>query len=160
MTIDVMGAPNDYEGKCRDYIRQNHVAAEQIGFAESVHTAADAIRLTGGAVVKTVVLAIGDGKRFIACLVRGEDKVDLARIRALVSTGAVRVATRDEVLAATGYPAGGVPPFGHGLETFVDEAVVRLDIVVAGGGSDKVLVKTTAKELVRVTKARLAKLAQ
>ena len=158
MTIDVMGAPNDYEGKCRDYIRQNRIAAEQVAFAESVHTAADAIRLTGGAVVKTVVLAIREG--FIACLVRGEDKVDLAKVRALVGTGAVRVATRDEVLAHTGYPAGGVPPFGHGLETFVDEAVVRLDIVVAGGGSDKVLVKTTAKELVRVTKARLAKLAQ
>jgi prolyl-tRNA editing enzyme YbaK/EbsC (Cys-tRNA(Pro) deacylase) len=161
-------AGKDYAAKCREYIERHRVAAEQMVFPESVHTAADAIRLTGASlpVVKTVVLAVGsqgnEGQpvRFIACLLRGEHKVDLAKIRAIMGTGAVRVATREEVLIKTGYPAGGVPPFGHGLDTLMDEAVVGLDMVTAGGGSDKALVKTTAQELLRITGARIVKIAR
>jgi prolyl-tRNA editing enzyme YbaK/EbsC (Cys-tRNA(Pro) deacylase) len=42
----------------------------------------------------------------------------------------------------------------------MDEAVVGLDMVTAGGGSDKALVKTTARELLRITGARIVKIAR
>lgn len=176
-----------YAKKCKAFIDKRHIKAEQLHFSECVHTAADAIRLIaakadakgkgktgkGGAanalvVVKTVVLAaryaIGpegvEETHFIACILRGDKKVDMGAMRDVLGTGRVKTATRDEVLEQTGYPAGGVPPFGHNLSTYIDDEAMELTDVIAGGGSDRALIKTTMKEIAAVTQAHVARIAK
>jgi prolyl-tRNA editing enzyme YbaK/EbsC (Cys-tRNA(Pro) deacylase) len=53
----------------------------------------------------------------------------------------VKIATPEQVLAWTGYPAGGVPPFGHPtrLRTWVDPAVLERETVYGGGGAESTL---------------------
>ncbi|MEK6822440.1 MAG: YbaK/EbsC family protein [Nanoarchaeota archaeon] len=171
----------DYASKCRIFIEKNNIIAQHRVFDERVHTAQAAADLLGVGVdeivknrpddgmavlearkrarflcVKTVVLKVGG--KFIACILKGGDKVDLGKVRTLRGTGDVRVAKPDEVLEATGYPVGGVPPFGHGLEVYIDEAVIALSTVHAGGGSDHALVTLRTKELVRTTGAIIVRL--
>ena len=144
----------DYAAKCKDYIQQNGIAAEQVFFTGTVRTAKEAADMLGiplDQIVKTVVLYV-HGK-FIACILRGSDKVDFAKVRKMMDSGDVRIATRDEVLSATGYPVGGVPPFGYDLPFYIDNGVMTLPVCYAGGGSDQALVKMTPNELIKATKA-------
>jgi len=56
-----------------------------------------------------------------------------------------------------GYPAGGVPPFGHRsrLPVLVDQAVVDLreryaDRIFGGGGDDHTMLELSVSELLRI----------
>lgn len=62
------------------------------------------------------------------------------------------------MLAKTGYPAGGTPPFGFAATFLMDERVFERDFVYAGGGSEHGLIKITPRELQRVNGARVAKI--
>jgi len=61
----------------------------------------------------------------------------------------------ESVLRITGYPAGGVPPFGHvtAVPILLDRAVVAWDMVFGGGGDDHTLLRIAPAELARVTEA-------
>ncbi len=57
-----------------------------------------------------------------------------------------------------GYPAGGVPPFGHrtALPVILDETILALNdryagLIFAGGGDDRTMMELTVAELIRVT---------
>ena len=62
------------------------------------------------------------------------------------------------VLDLLGYPAGGVPPFGHrtALPVIVDAAILDLrqrfdGVIFGGGGDDRTMMRLTVDELLRVT---------
>ena len=67
----------------------------------------------------------------------------------------IKLADAETVLRLTGYPAGGVPPFGHPapLLTLLDRAVLAWDAVYGGGGDDRTLLRVAPGELARVTGA-------
>jgi prolyl-tRNA editing enzyme YbaK/EbsC (Cys-tRNA(Pro) deacylase) len=74
-----------------------------------------------------------------------------------VSRKKVRMAAADVVLEVTGYPAGGVPPFGHrtAVPALLDAAVLagRADdaaTVYGGGGDEETMLEITLAELLRV----------
>ncbi len=52
----------------------------------------------------------------------------------------------------TGYPVGGVPPFGYPgrVTALLDEAIRKWDVVYAGGGDDRTLLRIAVDELARV----------
>ena len=92
-------------------------------FPEGTKTAADAaaaIGVTVGQIVKSLVFGV-DGE-IVMALVSGSNQLDEKKL-ALAAGGAkcARV-DADAVREATGYPIGGVPPFGHTtqLRVFVD----------------------------------------
>ncbi len=162
-----------YAKKCKRFITTRGVKAEQLHFKESVHTVKDAIRLTaakgtGLVVVKTIVLAaryaVGEegveDTHYVACVVRGDKRVDLGKMRDVLGTKKIRIATPKEVLEHTGYPAGGVPPFGYDLPLYIDDDAMELSGVLAGGGSDRALVRTTMKEIARVTDAHVERISR
>jgi len=99
-------------------------------FPEGTKTAADAataIGVTVGQIVKSLVMA----------LVSGSNQLDEKKL-ALAAGGAkcARV-DADAVREATGYPIGGVPPFGHStqLRVFVDPDLLQYDEVWAAAGT-------------------------
>ncbi len=151
-----IAAEMDYAEKCRNYLEENEILAEQLIIAGNVKTAADAamqLRVPIESIVKTVVLSVGDS--FFAVIVRGDAKVDLAKVREFSGTGKVRMATKEEVLAATGYPVGGVPPVGHSLKTCVDESITSLDFCYAGGGNETTLLRMAPEEIIRANNAQI-----
>ena len=107
-------------------------------FPEGTKTAADAaaaIGVTVGQIVKSLVFGVDN--EIVMALVSGSNQLDEKKL-ALAAGGAkcARV-DADAVREATGYPIGGVPPFGHAtqLRVFVDPDLLQHDEVWAAAGT-------------------------
>jgi prolyl-tRNA editing enzyme YbaK/EbsC (Cys-tRNA(Pro) deacylase) len=114
------------------------VAVEPRRFPEGTKTAADAAAAIGcevGQIVKSLIFAV-DGEVVLA-YVSGANQLDEAKLAA--AAGGVRCSRvdADVVREATGFPIGGVPPFGHTtvLRVFVDPDLLAFDIVWAAAGT-------------------------
>ena len=107
-------------------------------FPEGTKTAADAaaaIGVTVGQIVKSLVFGVDN--EIVMAVVSGSNQLDEKKL-ALAAGGAkcARV-DADAVREATGYPIGGVPPFGHStqLRVFVDPDLLQYDEVWAAAGT-------------------------
>jgi Cys-tRNA(Pro) deacylase len=123
-------------------------------FPEGTRTADDAARAIGcdvGQIVKSLVFLL-DGAPVMA-LVSGTNRLDEQKLADALGGSDVARADADSVRAATGYPIGGVPPFGHltQLRTVVDEDLVRYEEVWAAAGTPRDVFSISPGELVRVT---------
>ena len=99
-------------------------------FPDGTKTAADAAAAIGvavGQIVKSLVFAV-DGEIVMAYM-SGANQLDEKKLA--VAAGGAKCARvdADAVRAATGYPIGGVPPFGHAkqLRVFVDPDLLQYD---------------------------------
>ena len=132
--------PNDAHPaneRVRAYAEQRGVTVEITALDESTHTAleaADAIGVALGQIVKSLVFmapldpARDDGElQLVVALVRGTDRVDLAKLASVCGHPRLRRASAREARRATGYTIGGVPPFAH-----EQQAVVVMDPALDG----------------------------
>jgi prolyl-tRNA editing enzyme YbaK/EbsC (Cys-tRNA(Pro) deacylase) len=133
-------------------------------YPEGTKTAADAARAIGvdvGQIVKSLVFMVGEAP--VLALVSGPNRLDEAKLAAATPDGGpVRRGDADQVRAATGYPIGGVPPFGHPspLPTFVDEDLLGYDVLWAAAGTPRHNFAITPGDLVRATGGVVADLKQ
>ncbi len=110
------------------------------------------------AIVKSLVFMVeyaGGDRRPAVALVPGDRRLDTAKLASAAGgTRSVR-ATLDEVRIATGYAAGGTPPFGHAtpVSVFADVALRRHDEVWAAGGTPDTVFPLSIAELERSTAA-------
>jgi prolyl-tRNA editing enzyme YbaK/EbsC (Cys-tRNA(Pro) deacylase) len=131
-------------------------------FPEGTRTAADAARAVGCAVeqiVKSLVF-VADESPVIA-LVSGANRVDVAKLRDLIGADAVRRADGDEARAATGFPIGGIPPFGHAgpLTVLVDRDLLAHEGLWAAAGLPDAVFSIRPDDLVRASGGRVADVA-
>src|SRR4029079_2104805 len=101
-----------------------------------------------------------DGEPVVA-LVSGSNRVDEQKLAdAAGGAGAIRP-DASVVRAATGFPIGGIPPFGYPapLRTFVDRDLVGHDVVWAACGMPHVNFATNPGDLVAVPGADVCDLA-
>jgi prolyl-tRNA editing enzyme YbaK/EbsC (Cys-tRNA(Pro) deacylase) len=88
-------------------------------FPEGTKTAEDAARAVGcsvSAIVKSLVFVVIDdegSEEPVVALVPGDLRLDTDRLAAVAGATGSRRASLDEVRQATGFAAGGTPPFGH-----------------------------------------------
>jgi prolyl-tRNA editing enzyme YbaK/EbsC (Cys-tRNA(Pro) deacylase) len=130
-------------------------------FPAGTRTAADAAAAVGvdvGQIVKSLVFPV-DGDPVVA-LVSGPNRLDEARLSAAAGGGKVARADADAVRAATGFPIGGVPPFGHPgpLPTFVDRDLLAYEVVWAAAGTPRHVFPITPADLLRLSDATPADL--
>lgn len=130
-------------------------------FPDGTRTADDAARAIGcqvGQIVKSLVFLL-DGSPVVA-LVSGANRLDEGRLAAALGGRDVGRADADTVRSATGYPIGGVPPFGYPapLPTAVDEDLLAFDEVWAAAGTPRDVFPVAPSDLVRVTSATVAPL--
>ncbi len=99
-------------------------------FPEGTKTAADAAAAIGvavGQIVKSLVFAV-DGE-IVMAYVSGANQLDEKKLAAAAGGAKCSRVDADAVRAATGYPIGGVPPFGHTtqLRIFIDPDLLQYD---------------------------------
>src|SRR5918996_2818135 len=140
-----------------DFLRTAHAEARIEEFPDGTPTAEDAARAVGAPpsqIVKSLVFDC-DGRPVLA-LVPGDRRADLAKIARAPGAGRARVATREEVVAATGFEPGAVAPFPHkGIDlVVVDRSLLTHERVWIGAGSPKHLACVGPHELLRLTKGR------
>jgi prolyl-tRNA editing enzyme YbaK/EbsC (Cys-tRNA(Pro) deacylase) len=109
--------------RVREAAARRGVSIDIVTFDASTHTAqeaADAIGVELGQIVKSLVfVAPADqaredaGLEPVIALVRGTDRVDIARLATAAGMPRMRRATAREASDASGFTIGGIPPFGH-----------------------------------------------
>ena len=107
-------------------------------FPEGTKTAADAATAIGvsvGQIVKSLVFGVDS--EIVMALVSGSNQLDEKKLAAAAGGAKCSRVDADAVRAATGYPIGGVPPFGHStqLRVFVDPDLLQYDEVWAAAGT-------------------------
>jgi Cys-tRNA(Pro) deacylase len=123
-------------------------------FPDGTASAADAALAIGvdlGQIVKSLVFAV-DGECVVA-LVSGDNLLDEAKLARVAGGQQAWREDADTVRDATGFPVGGVPPFGHRepLRVFVDEDLLTFDELWAAAGTPHCNFAIRPDELVRAT---------
>ena len=119
-------------------------------FPAGTKTAADAAAAIGcsvAAIVKSLVFVVGQEP--VLALVPGDLMLDPKKLEVAAGTGPARRATLEEVRSATGFAAGGTPPFGHiqEIRVFADEALRRNDPVWAAAGTPTTVFAISLRDL-------------
>lgn len=151
-------------------VAQLREAAERAGirvelraFVRTTRTARDAAREIGcelAQIVKSLVF-LADGQAVIA-LCGGEDRIDEEALRRHLGVSSVRRASAEEARAATGYPVGGTPPFGHRLplRVVIDPGLLRHEVVWAGAGLPEAVMGLGPADLLRGSGGRVVPIAE
>ena len=135
---------------------------EPVEFPEGTRTADDAAAAIGvavGQIVKSMVFLV-DGQPVVA-LVSGSNRVDEQKLARAAGGSSSTRPDANAVRAATGFPIGGIPPFGYPapLPTFVDDDLLAHEVVWAACGMPHVNFAANPKDLVRATGATVADIA-
>ena len=140
------------------FIATNAIAAEIVPVTvetPTVPAAAAALGVSPSQIIKSLLFLVRDQP--VLVIASGETMVDRGILAARFGVGKkqVKLADAETVLRLTGYPAGGVPPFGHPapLPSLLDRAVLAWELVYGGGGDDHTLLRVAPGELARVTAA-------
>lgn len=127
-------------------------------FPEGTKTAQDAANAIGcpvSAIVKSLVFVVIDSdgnEEPVVALVPGDLRLDVGALANTADATGSRRASLDEVRDATGYSAGGTPPFGHttNLRVFADEQLRRNDPVWAAAGTPTTVFPISLADLNRL----------
>ena len=97
--------------------------------------AADAIGVELGQIVKSLIFGV-DGEIVLA-YVSGANQLDETKLAEAAGGVICQRVDADVVRSATGFPIGGVPPFGHStpLRVFIDPDLLQYDEVWAAAGT-------------------------
>ena len=130
------------------------IDVEPVRFPEGSKTAADAAAAIGcdvGQIVKSLIFAV-DGDVVLAC-VSGSNQLDEKKLAAAAGGTRCSRVDADVVREATGFPIGGVPPFGHTstLPVFVDPDLLQYDVVWAAAGTWNDVFSLSPDDLVRAS---------
>ena len=122
-------------------------------FPEGTKTAADAAAAIGvsvGQIVKSLVFGVDS--EIVMALVSGSNQLDEKKLAAAAGGAKCARVDADAVRDATGYPIGGVPPFGHStqLRVFVDPDLLQYDEVWAAAGTWNDNFSANPNDIVRV----------
>ena len=145
--------------KVRDAARELGLGVRVRTLEQSTRTVGDAAAAVGcePAMIAKSIVVVCDGDP-VVCVASGAHRVDVEQVALACDCAEARPATPDEVRAATGFPVGGVPPFGHGLPILFDETLLEHERVWAAAGDSNSLFEVDPHELIRCTSARVVPL--
>ena len=129
----------------------------------TARTAKDAARSLGcevGAIVKSLVFRADD--TFLICLVAGDKRCSLNKLKKIISKRDVCMANADEVKVNTGFSIGGVAPIAHlkKLNILIDQSLGRFESVFAAAGHPNSIFKIKYDQLVQMTKGEVKEITE
>ncbi len=129
-----------------------------IEFDEPVKTVDQAARKVDvEQIVKSIVLVDSNNTPLLVIL-PAKNRISYRKVKALLSVKDVRLANEEEVLAYSGYPVGGVPPFNMLKRALVDREILKNHTAIAGGGDINKLVELHTKDIIEILKPTIADL--
>ena len=121
--------------------------------AKTAKDAAKSLKCETGAIVKSLLLK--EGVNFLICLVAGDKRCSLNKIKKILGKKNVCMASAEEVKQNTGFSIGGVSPIAHikKLNIIIDKSLSRYKDVFAAAGHPNCIFKINYKELIKITRA-------
>ena len=120
----------------------------------SARTAIEAASSLGcevGAIVKSLLFKTENS--FTLCLVAGDRKASIIKIKKTLNIKDVSMASADEVKDVTGFTIGGVSPVGHlnKIDVFIDDSLKRFESLYAAAGHPNCVFKLDFINLQKIT---------
>ena len=127
----------------------------------SARTALEAASSLGcevGAIVKSLLFKTE--QNYTLCLVAGDKKASLNKIKKILNIKDVFMASADEVKNVTGFTIGGVSPIGHlnNIIILIDNSLERFNYLFAAAGHPNCVFKISFKDLNKITKGSIKEL--
>ncbi len=136
---------------CIEYLEQT---------ARTANDAATALGCKVGAIVKSLLFR--REKSFVLCLVSGDKKCSLNKLKKILGEKNVSMANADQVKEITGYTIGGVSPIGHltKVSILVDNNLARFEDIFAAAGHPNCIFKINFEQLLKLTNGKIEELAE
>ena len=120
----------------------------------SARTALEAASSLGceiGAIVKSLLFKTENS--FTLCLVAGDKKASLNKMKKILNIKDLSMASADDVKNITGYTIGGVSPVGHlnKIDIFIDNSLERFTSLFAAAGHPNCVFKINFTDLQKIT---------
>ena len=128
--------------------------------ARTAKDAANSLKCEVGAIVKSLVFRAEN--TFLVCLVAGDKRCSLNKLKKIIEKKDVCMANADEVKVQTGFSIGGVAPIGHlnKLNILIDQSLSRFQNVFAAAGHPNSIFKIEYGQLVQMTKGEIKEITE
>jgi Cys-tRNA(Pro) deacylase len=128
--------------------------------ARTALEAAASLNCEVGAIVKSLLFKAEN--TFILCLVAGDKKGSLNKIKKILNIKDVSMASADEVKDVTGFTIGGVSPIGHlkKINIYIDNSLERFDNLYAAAGHPNCVFKVDYSSLQKMTKGLIKEISE
>ena len=129
----------------------------------SARTAIEAASSLGcevGAIVKSLLFKTENS--FTLCLVAGDRKASIIKIKKTLNIKDVSMASADEVKDVTGFTIGGVSPVGHlnKIDIFIDNSLKRFESLYAAAGHPNCVFKLDFINLQKITNGSIKEISE
>ena len=129
----------------------------------SARTALEAASSLGceiGAIVKSLLFRTENS--FTLCLVAGDKKASLNKIKKTLSIKDVSMASAEDVKNITGYTIGGVSPIGHlnKVDIFIDNSLERFTSLFAAAGHPNCVFEINFTDLQKITNGSIKEITE
>ena len=129
----------------------------------SARTAIEAASSLGcevGAIVKSLLFKTENS--FTLCLVAGDRKASIIKIKKTLNIKDVSMASADEVKDVTGFTIGGVSPVGHlnKIDVFIDNSLKRFESLYAAAGHPNCVFKLDFTDLQKITNGSIKEITE
>ena len=130
---------------------------------KTARTAQDASLALGcevGAIVKSLLFRTENS--FILCLVSGDKKCSLNKLKKITQKNDLCMASPEQVKTQTGYTIGGVSPVGllNDIEIFMDNSLERFDKLYAAAGHPNCIFEINFKKLNEITSSKVMEITE
>ena len=119
--------------------------------ARTAKDAANSLQCKEGAIVKSLLFRAESS--FLICLIAGDRRCSLNKLKKILQKKDVSMANADEVKTNTGFSIGGVSPVAHitNLNVLVDKSLKRFQFVFAAAGHPNCVFRITYDQLIKIT---------
>ena len=149
--------------RVENILKEFDVTQKVIILDSSARTALEAASSLGcevGAIVKSLLFRTENS--FILCLVAGDKKASLNKIKKTLNIRDVSMAAAEDVKKITGYTIGGVSPIGHlkKIDIFIDNSLERFTSLFAAAGHPNCVFKIDFKNLQKITNGSIKEITE
>ena len=128
--------------------------------AKTAIEAASSLGCEVGAIVKSLLFKTENS--FTLCLVAGDRKASIIKIKKTLNIKDVSMASADEVKDVTGFTIGGVSPVGHvnKIDVFIDNSLKRFENLYAAAGHPNCVFKLDFINLQKITNGSIKEISE
>ena len=128
--------------------------------ARTALEAASSLKCDVGAIIKSLLFKTEN--TFTLCLVAGDKKASLNKIKKTLNIKDASMASADEVKDITGFTIGGVSPIAHlnKIDIFIDKSLERFVDLYAAAGHPNCVFKINFNDLQKITNGLIKEISE
>ena len=123
--------------------------------ARTAQDAANSLDTAVGSIIKSLFLRTKNS--FLLCLVAGDRRCSLNKIKKILGEKDVSMGNADQVKQVTGFTIGGVSPVGHlnPIKIYIDQSLSRFENIFGAAGHPNCVFKINFIDLQKITSGKV-----